>query len=409
MTIIITISFIILALGTLFFFKKNLFSIEVIIIISFGLIYILPLVNPYAFKSWQTDTDFLVIIWISLIIVFLSISFKGKFIILKSKYELKTKYTSPFFLLITFFFVYQSFNILKLNNFNIIEVLVRNRVSIYLNDAENYSDLIQKLISILQIFYLVFIIYVYRNKSKLLGVLGYLNLLFFIILVTHTRFVLLSYLLMPVLYYNEYIKKIKIKTLLLGIVFAAFFLGFTNFVRTGVVDKFNMDNPIKVTLEQVDIKSVNTFYIVYNKINKNQISFDYMQHYVYYVPLTFIPRVFWPSKPIVSYFWRLTKIVTGSYPGGMSNPVLTSTIFGEGYHQGGIIGMSLIFLLYVILARSYIAFIDKLEYMKPFIWIFLIHIPMDLRGGFSSLFVSYLIMFFVILMIKTIFFKKMAS
>jgi oligosaccharide repeat unit polymerase len=406
MFVIIIISFLILFFCGIFFLKKNFFSLEFTIIISFGLIYILPLINPYAFKSWQTDTKFLVIIWISLIIVCLTVSYNGRLKISNIRHELKTKYISHIFILISIFFLYQIFNILKLNNFNVIQALVRNRISEYLDDAENFSDLTMKLISILQVFYLVLILYFYQKKSKLLGVLGYLNLLFFIILITHTRFILLSYLLMPVFYYNEYIKRIKFKALLFGILLAAFFLGFTNFVRTGVTDKFNVDNPIKMTLEQVDIKSVDTFYLVYDKIEKNQISFDYMQHYFIYLPMTFIPRQFWTGKPIVSYFWRLTKIVKGNYPGGKNNPVLTSTIFGEAYHQGGVIGMFLVFLMYGILARSYIYFIDKLDYMKPFIWVFLIHIPMDLRGGFSSLFISYLTMFLVVLMIKIFLFRK---
>jgi oligosaccharide repeat unit polymerase len=408
MTIIILISFLVLAFPVFLIYKKNLFSLEIFLLASFGLVYILPIVNPYALKTWQTDTGFLLIIWISIFILVFSIMYKGKFIISKRKYELKTNYAFILFFVLTFFFVYQIFNILKLNSFNVVQALVRNRVAEYLDEAKNFSDLTMKLISILQIFYLVLVIYVYQNKSKLIGILGYLNLLIFILLITHTRFILLSYLLMPVFYYNEFIKTIKVRTLLFLVVFAALFLSFTNYARTGIVDKFNIDDSIEVTLEQIDIKSVGTFHTVYSKIDKNEVSFDYMKHYLYYFPMTFIPRAFWPSKPIVSYFWRLTKIVSGSLP-GKNNYVLTSTIFGEGYHQGGVIGMFLVFLFYVIFARTYISFIDNIEYMKPFKWMFLIHIPMDIRGAFSSLFVTYLTTFLVISFTIFVFFKKVTN
>jgi oligosaccharide repeat unit polymerase len=357
----------------------------------------LPLISPYSTQIWLNDDMFLTVIFFCNII--LSLPHKKFFRLTKHKYILKKKIVAPSFIILSIYFFY--FSILKLsqNNFNLIQILIQDRVEEYLDNAEGFNDLLMRINYFLQILYFVFMFYYATKKRYLFSLFGFLNILLFIILYTHTRFILLSYLVIPIIYYNSYHKKISKKTIIILIVIAGLFLSVTNFIRTGAVDSISFDNPTKLVLTQVEIESVEDFYHIYSKVNDGQIDYDYGIQYLYYLPITFIPRYIWPEKPIVSYFWRLTKEVSGSYP-GRNNFVLTSTIFGEAYHQGGLLGIFIFLSLYFIVANTYINYISNYQYFDPFIWFFLIHVPMDFRGALSSLIPTIVFTFLVILLIS---------
>ena len=395
---IIVVLFFLISLGYCSYInKKNLFNLKLISILSFGLIFILQLIRQYSSQIWLNDDKFLtIIIFCNLILI---LPHKKYFRLTKHKYILREKIVAPSFIILSIYFFY--FSILKLsqNNFNLIQILILDRVEEYLDNAEKFDDLTAKINYFLQIFYVVFMFYYATKKRYLFSLFGFLNILLFIILHTHTRFILLSYLILPIIYYNSYHKKISKKTIIILITMAGLFLSITNFIRTGAIDSISFDNPTKLVLTQIEIKAVEDFYDIYSKVNDGQIDYDHGKQFLYYLPLTFIPRYIWPNKPIVSYFWRLTKEVSGSYP-GRNNFVLTSTIFGEGYHQGGLLGIFIVLSLYFIVANTFINYLSNIQYFDPFIWIFLIHVPMDFRGALSSLIPTTVFTFFVVLLIS---------
>jgi oligosaccharide repeat unit polymerase len=405
MTIIILITFLIGLLIAYLLSGKNYISLEVISIASFGLIFILPLISPFTEQKWIYDDNFKSIIWVSLIVSIAALLNKKKLVLFRKKYSLRIKLIIPFFILISLYISFRWLKLLISSNFDIIGLLIANRVSEYLENAKDFSDFTLKIIAFINLIYLVLIVYLFRNKRKFLAVLGYLNILVYIILTTHTRFILLSYLIVPFFYYNTYIKKFRTHHYILGIIAAGLFLSFTNFVRTGIVDQFNLDNPVELVLRQVEIESVDDFYSVFDNIKSNRSDFDYGLQYFYYLPLTFIPKAIWTDKPIVSYFWRLTKDITGAWP-GKNNFVKTSTVYGEGYHQGGIFGILIIYFFYIFYSRTYLGVIKHFEELEPFKWFFLLHIPMDLRGALSSILVTYIVgLIMVILLVRILYFK----
>lgn len=70
-----------------------------------------------------------------------------------------------------------------------------------------------------------------------------------------------------------------------------------------------------------------------------------------------VPRFIWQEKPVTSTSNRLTELITGAEP-SLYNPVMTFTIFGEGYLQFGVVGVVVqtIFVLFIFsrLFHSYI-------------------------------------------------------
>ena len=61
-----------------------------------------------------------------------------------------------------------------------------------------------------------------------------------------------------------------------------------------------------------------------------------------------VPRFIWQDKPVTSTSNRFTTLVTGEEP-SLLNPVMTFTIFGEGYLQFGLVGVVLetVFVLFI--------------------------------------------------------------
>lgn len=61
-----------------------------------------------------------------------------------------------------------------------------------------------------------------------------------------------------------------------------------------------------------------------------------------------VPRFVWQDKPVTSTSNRFTTLVTGEEP-SLLNPVMTFTIFGEGYLQFGLVGVVVetIFVLFI--------------------------------------------------------------
>jgi hypothetical protein len=61
-----------------------------------------------------------------------------------------------------------------------------------------------------------------------------------------------------------------------------------------------------------------------------------------------VPRFIWQDKPVTSTSNRFTTLVTHEEP-SLLNPVMTFTIFGEGYLQFGSVGVVLetVFVLFI--------------------------------------------------------------
>lgn len=131
------------------------------------------------------------------------------------------------------------------------------------------------------------------------------------------------------------------------------------FVRSGLIGR------VVVTGEVTDatlssLKYYTFLHDLYQAIETRHLDFDYGKAWVYYNPITLIPRRWWPSKPpLVSTSPRLTSLLVG--PLGTGIPVYTYTIYGEGYWQFGYIGAFLAPILFLLLHYWVIHLASKLQ------------------------------------------------
>jgi oligosaccharide repeat unit polymerase len=393
--------FILITIGYLCISKGSLINVYSMIVLSLCVVYILPYLNPDC--PFGNDQYFAIVISIGLIGFFASfflVSFLKNHQIQGRKClsELfprkicRTKVISVLAVagvILTWFGILQE--VYSIATEGIVAYLLRDRISEYQEVALGYGHFVNYLKSFLTIPIYLEMFRLWRQHRRL-GWFYFGTLLLEIIFLSHTRFVILSLLALPFLYYHFYVRPIAIKKLVILMCFLIVLTGVFNVIRGGQVGQSSTTNTTSVDSKTVFLYeqltkagsgSTETFYQVFQGIQKNQIDIEYGKQYLMllYTP---IPRSIWPEKPIVSYFWRLTEIVEGQLP-GIGQKVLTSTILGEAYHQFGLVGVFLTPLIYMLMIYFYVLFLGRYENTELIIWITLIHIPMDMRGGLASI------------------------
>lgn len=88
---------------------------------------------------------------------------------------------------------------------------------------------------------------------------------------------------------------------------------------------------------------------IYDATTRGDVHVEHGYAWAVLGPMSVIPRVLWPSKPITSTSNRLTEQVYGVSIGD-GTPITTFTIYGEGFFQGRYFG---VFLAVVLFASLY--------------------------------------------------------
>ena len=386
--------------------RKNLLTVSSFVILSITVIFYIPLV--FEMYEWSNDSGFLAILFSGFLGVLFAILLYerilvnkkskiglafGKFHFFSNNYEtVFTEKTGVILLLTSFVLLYYAANLilaLKSYSWNIVALILRDRIGLYsssVTSIEGIEDAIRPLALILTVYYL--------ERHKKTGIIIWLAILSFKLAILHGRFEIIMHCLLLVLYYNYYIKRIKLSAIVTLLVVSIGFLSIANYARTGMFTEagsFNFDallpkNAIN-QLFRASSSTTNIFYLVYER----GIPCDWFRQYYYYLPISFIPRFLWSGKPIVSYFWRLTKAIYGVYPfeGNSRVPVETSTLWGEAYHEGGIVNVFFITLIYMGVLNIFLRFIKKYKYTDFIVYTMMISIPMDIRGGFHSVLMTW--------------------
>lgn len=379
--------------------SKNWFSIKNFIYISLVFLFIFPLFSSKTL--WAKDEEFLLIIFYGflsfLISVLLFSKSKWRTVEIGSSIKFNSKWVNILTIVILTYHVFQ-FLLLDISSLNeLIGYLMRDRVEGYLNNPLAEKSLIIK--PVLDTITYVLICYFWKNRKMKTGYLLWGLVLLYTLLTSHTRFVIIIIAILPILFRHYYIKKIKSRNIIILFVIVLMFISVGNFARGGTLNASNIKDAVSIEtiIDQVNRASsgsTNSLYLLY----KSDVEFDYLKQYFYYLPIAFIPRVIWEEKPIVSYFWRATKEITGAYP-GIGNPVLTTTIFGEMYHQAGNVGVLFSMVFYTFILLFSLKLISKFEYTELIIFQIIIHIPMDMRGGPNSFIISQVNIFLPLLLL----------
>lgn len=109
----------------------------------------------------------------------------------------------------------------------------------------------------------------------------------------------------------------------------------TNAIRHGIEPTFEVGAVVAdVALQEIDYNKYLRHATEYTRVK------DFEYGYGWFISSlgNALPRFIWQDKPVTSTSNRFTTLVTGEEP-SLLNPVMTFTIFGEGYLQFGLVGV----------------------------------------------------------------------
>ena len=237
-------------------------------------------------------------------------------------------------------FLYSISNIISLHG-GIIEAFFRPRVHDYLSGGIIAGKIAPAIIYALTPFYVLLMGYFFERKKRGRFVGMWFLMICYYLLLADTRLPILFIIIVPFYLWFLGLKKKQKVASLLGIgPFALMgllgFINYTAYLRSGVA------NSISAT--QVWSISKFTNQLGYREWVSDLISFTNVEGFSYGIDwivnpvVTFIPRFFWPDKPITSTSNILHQNV-GGHSLGDGSYILTYTIFGEGYYQLGYFGV----------------------------------------------------------------------
>lgn len=249
-------------------------------------------------------------------------------------------------------------------------VLSRHRLSEYLTEGIKSGSFSQIALLVPTVAYYIWIGSLINSKKYLFSFLLLLITVFYYILTANTRLPII----MPLVAYFTYIGLVNFSRILsrfgvlfvLGSIFLiSVFSFFANLLRHGISD---FEGNVLLSMHEQNINQLKyPLWIdkLHSVIESNQLDFDFGYTWVFIPLMNFIPRGFWPEKPLTSTSNILSEKVYGIVVGDGS-PITTFTIWGEGYWQLGILGVFLstfiFFFCYLLVLKLYTKFIGTEMY-----------------------------------------------
>lgn len=248
---------------------------------------------------------------------------------------------------------------------SIMAVFLSNRLDSYLGDdiAENGSPLRALMFEGLKIFFYYYVNYLFCNGKK-----GRAVAMFLVPMIHHrftaiTRYdflamagALLIFWLDQRLYDSKKQEEGKkkgidfFKVVLIGIVgvyCALLFMKTANLTRHGLGnERFDISYSSLLMDEfATDANYYEYLYDLTKAVDDGTYPLEFGTAWFYYPFVNMVPRAIWHDKPYTSFSVRGTEGVYWSYDSG--NPVVTFTLFGEGYAQFGLWGVFICPLIFL--------------------------------------------------------------
>jgi len=202
-----------------------------------------------------------------------------------------------------------------------------------------------------------------------------------------------------VLFWNLFRRRIRLLYPLafLALLLVPIFLSVTADLRSGATIATGRRAFDRVVHGLSGLATAFEFYELKNEIDDSRLRLEYGKQLLYNA-VSFVPRLVWPSKPIVSFSYRKTLDLYG--PVGPSNWIRTFTIWGEGYAQFGYFGM----YLYTLLVPALLVLTKYLWFRWPgfsFSFIqFIVSFPILVRADFFALSSRFLLLVLLIALIS---------
>ena len=387
---------------------SNLDLIDQYLILSILAIYIIvPILYKIFFSSYLS-----IEIWIGLIIstfisILMIISKKTPKLEMEKIKNVQKIFSSHTLLyMLCLFFLWELADLIKtINTFD----SSINRDSYFYKDTKKEALGGRSLLIFTKMFISSFLLLIYvdilndaRQQKKIL-----IFLMIIIILVQYGQLILTSGSRSPflytiifwVLFYNFYVKEIKIskKNLILFALFVTIsflWLSWSAYFRQGSEIK---SGEVNILHGMSGFATAYYIEILKQAVETGKLKFEYGLQMIYNL-ISWIPRLIWEEKPAVSFSFRISdQLFDGQV--GISTWVRTFTIPGEGYLQFGVFGMILWSVIFIYVYRMSKFIILRYPLSSPFflsLWsAFPILVRSDLSAYISRFFAA-LIMFFVI-------------
>jgi hypothetical protein len=146
-----------------------------------------------------------------------------------------------------------------------------------------------------------------------------------------------------------YVRRLRsaaiLSLLVSALVFLPWYIFMTNAIRHGIEPTAEIGSVVAdVALKEIDYNKYLRHATEHTRVN------DFEYGYGWFIGSfgNVVPRFIWQDKPVTSTSNRFTTLVTHEEP-SLLNPVMTFTIYGEGYLQFGLVGVVLetVFALFI--------------------------------------------------------------
>lgn len=367
------------------------FMIDVVLLFMWV---IAPLLNPYLDNVIRSEIEFGLVTFIGIISLYIGLHiFSGKRKYKNNNYYKIEVINYKNFHFIIFLLVY----LVLLYNHVYPQILhhgigyfVEGRISSYalMLNQEKRGALSSAVISFIQPILLLWLGILISQRKLAKSILLYFILLGGIISIAVTRAQIIITLLIPIfiLYQTSKYKK-TIFTLLFAII-TIYLLYILNIWRhmgfEGLRHGLDLSIYNIINALAVEFNPLRGYYILWKSLDT--IPFEYGLTY-FYLLVTFIPRIFWSDKPLVSHEARWTSYIFGEHfvSGGEDVGVWTFTVWGEGLTQFGVAGVIINMFLYGFVARLFSEKFSMNPHFSVIWYYYSILTAIYLRSSLSSL------------------------
>jgi oligosaccharide repeat unit polymerase len=277
---------------------------------------------------------------------------------------------------------------LVVENGGIIAALAVARVQAYLEGGILTGRSTELFFIVPQVFYYCYIGYAIERRRYVSAVGAVLLLCLFYVFTANTRlpmiFPLAALLFVRVGHARRatvrWIAPLLVVAALAGVLVFAVIGNAIRHGNVGVMDQVVEDLGESTTgVAALDFGYYTWLHDEYAAVSDGSVSFDFGSAWAVLGPISMIPRVFWPEKPMTSTSNRLTESVYGVSVGD-GTPITTFTLYGEGYFQfwypGAFVAPILFLVGYALVLRG----IRRYRYTSYWTAMILLHMTTQFRG-----------------------------
>jgi len=270
----------------------------------------------------------------------------------------------------------------------IVSALVKSRLDLYLKEGITKGTGYDFLLILPQVGYYLLIGKAMETRRFLLA--------WFLVILLSTYYVFTANTRLPIVFpiiaasvlfihikYRQNLSVVVPPLIVAGVVFIVSFSVVGSFLRNGQVE--SIVGLTDTFMDQVQNRSSNQLgyyqwiYDLYEKVDSNEIDYEYGKALFYYPLISFFPRVFWPDKPLTSSSNRLTELVYNEKVGS-GTEIYTFTLVGEGLWQLGYLGAFAFPFLFIYLIDKVMMIIQLFKFSSFWNIIFIISMMSFVRA-----------------------------